>query len=160
MLHLIPTSLHRVAYRVAHGLRKRWWRLRKPRLIGCRMLVFDDQDRVLLVRHSYGSGQWMPPGGGVGKGEKPLIAAGRELFEETGCILLGAHEFALVEEPLHGAINQVHVVVGRTLNQPVPDGREVIEAGFFGTLPPEMTPNFAAVLPGLITAAKAVLQRE
>ena len=161
MLHLIPPPLHRLAYRLAHRLRLRWWRLRKPLLTGCRVLAFDSAGRVLLVRHSYGSGQWMPPGGGISRGEAPLGAAIRELHEETGCPLIDACEFGLVEEPLHGTINRVHLITGSTSGVPKPDGREVIAAAFFATptLPSEMTPNFAKVLPGWITAAKAALRQ-
>ena len=159
MLHLIPPPLHRLAYRVAHGLRLRWWRLRKPPLTGCRVLAFDADGRLLLVRHSYGSGKWMPPGGGVGRSEKPLRAAVRELLEETGCPLARAVEFGRIEEPLHGAVNRVHLITGTTCGVPKPDGREVIAAAFFapGALPIEMTPNFSVTLPGWITAARAAL---
>ena len=159
MLHLIPAPLHRLAYRLAHSLRLRWWCLRKPLLTGCRVLAFDSAGRVLLVRHSYGSGKWMPPGGGVSRGEAVLGAAARELLEETGCTLAGTFEFGIIEEPLHGAINRVHLVTGMTDDVPQPDGREVIAAAFFvpDELPALMSANFALTLPGWITAAKAAL---
>ncbi len=159
MLHLIPAPLHRMAYRMAHGLRLRWWRLRKPLLTGCRVLAFDPEGRLLLVRHSYGSGKWMPPGGGLARGESPLGAAIREMREETGCALGDAREFATIEEPLHGTVNRVHLVTGTTSGAPRPDGREVIAAAFFcaNALPALMTANFTRTLPGWITAAKAAL---
>jgi 8-oxo-dGTP pyrophosphatase MutT (NUDIX family) len=162
MLHLIPAPLHRLAYRLAHRLRLHWWRWRKPLLIGCRVLAFDSEGNLLLVRHSYGSGKWMPPGGGARRGEEPLGAAIRELLEETGCALTGAEEFGRIDELLHGAINRVHLITGIASGVPRPDGREVIAAAFFAphTLPTKMTPNFANALPGWITAAKAVLSRD
>lgn len=40
-------------------------------------------DRVLMVSHSYKSGQTLP-GGGVRRGEEPAQGAARELREETG----------------------------------------------------------------------------
>ena len=66
MFRLIPAPLHRAALVVAHQVRLRWWRIRKPLLLGCRVMAFDDQGRVLLIRHSYGSGRWMLPGGSAG----------------------------------------------------------------------------------------------
>lgn len=157
MLHLIPAPLHRAGYRLAHALRKRWWRIRKPRLVGCRVLAFDAEGRVLLVRHSYGTGKWMPPGGGIGRGETPVAAAVRELREETGCSLHEASQIALVEEGLHGTGNLVHVIAGRGEGRLAPDGREVIEAAFFAMddLPDFMPLRLRSSLPEWVKAAKA-----
>jgi len=157
MLHLIPAPLHRLALRVAHALRKRWWRLAKPRLRGCRVLALDREGRVLLVRHAYGSGKWMAPGGGLPRAEPVLAGAMRELREETGCTLIDAREITLSQELLNGALNAVHVVAGRTDDAPCVDGREVIEAAFFPVeaLPEDMPVLLRAQLPSWITAAKA-----
>ena len=157
MLHLIPRPLHRAAYRLAHALRKVWWRVSRPRVTGCRVLAFDGEGRVLLVRHSYGSGNWMAPGGGLRRGEDPLRAGPRELREETGCELESAWQVAQVEEPLGGATNIVHVLAGRTASTPLPDGREVIEASFFApeALPLPMSDLLRRDLPGWLRAAKA-----
>jgi 8-oxo-dGTP pyrophosphatase MutT (NUDIX family) len=157
MLHLIPPPLHRLAYRLAHRLRKVWWRLRRPRVVGSRVLAFDAAGRVLLVRHSYGTGNWMAPGGGMRRGEDPLRAGARELREECGCGLEEAWEVVLVEEPLHGATNEVHVVAGTVVGIPVPDGREVIETAFFApeALPLRMSDLLRRDLPGWLRAAKA-----
>lgn len=46
-------------------------------------IVFDDADRVLLVRHSNG-GVWVTPGGAVDPDETPADALVREVWEETG----------------------------------------------------------------------------
>lgn len=61
--------------------------------LGVRGLVVDRRDgrtdHVLLVRHTYVSG-WYLPGGGVEAGESAGAALVRELAEETGVELLGA----------------------------------------------------------------------
>lgn len=154
MLHLIPAPLHRAALRLAHALRKRWWRVRAPRIAGCRVIALDERGRVLLVRHSYGSGAWMPPGGGLGRREAPMVAALRELVEETGCLLDGAIEVTRVSEQLHGAGNRVHVIAGRTMSTPAIDRREIIEAAFFAldALPDPMPPSLRRDLPGWVAA--------
>ena len=154
MFHLIPAPLHRQALRLAHAVRLRWWRVRRPKLAGCRVLALDGDGRVLLVRHSYGSGSWMLPGGGLASGEDPLAAAGRELAEETGCRLIAAREIALAQEYLQGAKNHVHVIAGTTTDQPVPDGREIIAAAFHpaDALPAPMARGLSEALPGWITA--------
>lgn len=157
MLHLIPKPLHRLAYRLAHGLRRVWWRVAQPRVSGCRILAFDEEGRVLLVRHSYGSGNWMAPGGGLKRGEDPLLTGSRELREETGCSLDGVWQVARVEEPLRGATNVVHVIAGHAIGAPAADGREVIEAAFFAAdaLPLPMSDLMRRDLPGWLRAAKA-----
>lgn len=127
----LPAPLHRLALRSAHGLRKRWWRLRQPEVAGVRILALNDRGHVLLVRHSYGPAAWFPPGGGLEPGEDPLVAAARELAEELGCTLAGPALVAIENEPLHGAINRVHVVVGQCQGTPCPDQREIVEAQFF-----------------------------
>ena len=146
MLHLIPPSLHRAGLRLAHAVRKRWWRLARVQLNGCRVLAFDAAGRLLLIRHSYGSGNWMLPGGGIARGEEPLVAARRELAEETGCTLRDALVHAVQEEQLYGTTNRVHLIAGRADGQPRPDGREIIELGFFGrnALPVPLSPAVAS----------------
>lgn len=160
MLRLIPGPLHRAGLVVAHAVRVRWWRFRKPLLLGCRVLAFDEDDRVLLIRHSYGSGRWMLPGGGVGRGEDPLAAALRELSEEVGCQLAEAQLFDAVDEPLFGTTNRVYLVCGRLIGTPRPDGREVIEALFHSAddLPGNLSPTLDQGLIGWITAARAARQ--
>jgi 8-oxo-dGTP diphosphatase len=45
--------------------------------------LFADQDRILLVRKTYGNG-WDIPGGYVDRGESPASACEREVREELG----------------------------------------------------------------------------
>ena len=66
-LNHLPAPLHIAGLRLAHALRRRWWRLarllgRAP-VRGCRVLVLDREERVLLIRHSYGERHWTLPGG-------------------------------------------------------------------------------------------------
>ncbi len=51
--------------------------------LGVRAVAVDAEGRVMLVRHTYLAGWWLP-GGGVDRGETTGDAAVRELFEETG----------------------------------------------------------------------------
>jgi 8-oxo-dGTP pyrophosphatase MutT (NUDIX family) len=53
--------------------------------LGTRTAVFDSENRVLLVQHSYGPG-WLLPGGGVERGETIFHSAAREIREEAGII--------------------------------------------------------------------------
>lgn len=157
MLRLIPKPLHRVLLIQAHRVRLVWWRVRKPLLLGCRVLAFDCAGRVLLVRHSYGSGRWLLPGGGIGREETPLAAALRELAEETACALEDPREIAVIEEPLAGTVNRVHVITGRARGLPQGDGREIIAAEFFAldALPADLAQQLQHHLAGWVKTAKA-----
>lgn len=123
--------MHRALYRGAHFARQQLWKIRRPSVEGVRVLAFDAEGRVLLVRHSYGSRRWLPPGGGLRRGENPVLAGARELVEETGCTLVDGYLAAVSAEDLHGASNIVHVVVGTAVGDPVPDRREIVAARFF-----------------------------
>src|ERR1700734_2481734 len=73
----------RLAYRVAAQL-LRFLRPLVPIDWGGVKCVLTDGDRVLLVRHTYGSRQWDLPGGGRHRGERSIDAARREMHEELG----------------------------------------------------------------------------
>lgn len=60
---------------------------RRVRRATVRVLVLDDQQRVLLLHDSdpgTGGSWWITPGGGIEPGEDELAAVVRELAEETG----------------------------------------------------------------------------
>jgi 8-oxo-dGTP pyrophosphatase MutT (NUDIX family) len=127
----LPAPLHRAALRLAHKLRKIWWRLRKPEILGCSVIVRDHKGSILLVRHSYGHGAWGLPGGGLKRGEDAAKAAARELFEETGCALDRMTKLGVATRQFHGTINRVEMFTAFTLDTPKPDGREILEARLF-----------------------------
>lgn len=157
MLDVMPPPLARVTLRLIHGVRRLWWGLRRPRVDGVRMIALDSEGRVLLVRHSYGSGQWMCPGGGLRRGENPAAAAAREFAEETGALLVRPRLIAEATEPLHGATNHIRIVAGRVRGDIRPDMRELIAVQLFfaHALPADMAPDYRAKLTGWVTAAQA-----
>lgn len=145
MLHLIPASLHRALYRIADRVRRRWWRIRKPRRRSVNVIAFDEAGRVLLVRHSYGRPMWMLPGGGIGRAEDPLLAAIREFREELACGLADVSPVARDEQFVSGSLDLQHVFAARLVGTPQPDMREVVEARLFDPLDlPRPTGRLAA----------------
>lgn len=157
MFHLIPRPLHIAALRTAHSIRALWWHATSGTVTGCRVLVIDPEDRVLLIRHSYGSRRWMMPGGGIKRGEDVLVAAQREVREEVALTLVPLVDVDFSIEPLGGGRNHIHLVAGWTDETPVPDGREIAEARFFAVadLPDDLARQLQGRIPGWVTAAKA-----
>lgn len=97
-----------MAYRL---IRAYWW-IRRPIVLGVRVLVADG-DRVLLVKHSYRNG-WFLPGGTPKRGESLDVTACREVREETGTLvsdatLLGMYSSLGGYESNHIAIFLVEV---------------------------------------------------
>lgn len=104
------------------------------------IVVRDDRDRVLLVRHAEGD-VWVTPGGAVEPEEVPAEAAVRETREETGLDvepvrIIGAYggpEF--VVRYANGDVVSYLMVVfeGRVLGGELrPDGVETLETRFVG----------------------------
>ena len=68
---------------LALKLRRLYWRIVRPQTLGARAVLLNKQGQVLLVKHRYGKG-WFLPGGRVRKNESTEKGLERELREELG----------------------------------------------------------------------------
>lgn len=126
-----------------------WWRVSRGMTLGVRGIVTDAERRVLLVRHTYVDG-WYLPGGGVERDEVAALALARELAEEGGveltapALLLGVYSNA-------PRFPGDHVLVYRVTEwrpcAPASDG-EIAGRDFFDldALPPDISPGTRARL--------------
>jgi len=94
--------------------------------------VVVEQNRILLVRISYGHRGWMLPGGYARSSETVGEAIRREMLEETG-LLVEPVGMVSVRSRVRDGRNDVYItfrvrVVGGELR---PDGKETVEARYF-----------------------------
>lgn len=112
--------------------------------LGVRGVVIDEAGRVLLVRHTYLPG-WYLPGGGVDPGETAAAAVVREIAEETAVAVVGPPR--LVGLYLNRRTSRRDHVALWVFDAPVsgavprPRRFEIAEVGFFArdALPEETT---------------------
>ncbi len=101
--------------------------------LGVRAIVINPANQIILVRHTYVAG-WYLPGGGVDKDETSSAAIKRELLEEANVRL--TEEPELIDIYYNPKIyTHDHVVLFRCLNwvqdaMPAPN-EEIAECGLF-----------------------------
>ncbi|CAN5307374.1 NUDIX domain-containing protein [soil metagenome] len=126
---MVSKAVFRIASR---ALLHPWFRLSRGMTLGVRAAIIDAEDRVLLVRHTYGPG-WLLPGGGVERGETALEAVLREVREESGIVAQSApvlHGIFSNEENFRGDHVAVFLI-RRFTREPWVPSREIAAAEFF-----------------------------
>lgn len=108
-----------------------WWRFNRGMTLGVRGVATDAEGRVLLIRHTYIDG-WFLPGGGVESGEVAYDSFAREMAEEAGVSVVKATLFGVYSNA--PGFRNDHVLLYRvdhwTPTAPASDG-EIAERGFF-----------------------------
>ncbi len=118
-------------------------RLSRGMTLGVRAALIKD-DHVLLVRHSYMPG-WYLPGGGVAAGESVEEALRREIGEETGAVLSGVPQlFAIYRNRPVDRRDHVALFVCHGWHQPSPPrlpNLEIVDCRLFSVseLPADTT---------------------
>lgn len=104
-------------------------------LIGCTGIIFDDQNRVLLLRHTYRQTPWSLPGGYIKSTEHPIEGLEREIKEETGFTVSIDSQLKLRTDRDTARLDICYV--GTFIGGKFKKNEEVVEAKFFtyDTLP-------------------------
>lgn len=119
-----------------------WSRLNRGMTLGVRGIARDAEGRVLLVKHTYLQGWWLP-GGGVDRGETLSRAVVREMREETGLIATSAPRLLSVhsnEKFFPGDHVAIFLIEAFEMGNRSSHG-EIAETGWFypHDLPPDTT---------------------
>ena len=108
--------------------------VRRSHTLGVRAIVQKDDGSVLLVKHTYVPG-WYLPGGGIEWGETFYQALEKELMEEAGITLKSKAELLAVYQNRHASkrdhVALYHCPHWRQNNKPKLPNHEIIAAEFF-----------------------------
>jgi 8-oxo-dGTP pyrophosphatase MutT (NUDIX family) len=122
--------IHR-AYRIAEPFRLAFRWVRRPLSLGVRGLVVNGNGEVLLVRHTYMDG-WFLPGGGVKRRESVRQGLDRELIEEVGVTLKSEPELlGLYSNSFGFRSDHVALFVVRDYAHSHRENAEIAEWGFY-----------------------------
>ena len=133
---------------VFHRARQIYWKIFEPTILGVRALI-TSEEKVLLVRHTYTQG-WYLPGGKVDRGETIYSAVCREVIEECGLKVKKAQLSAVYSNIKQNrndhialfCINDFEVLENSPL-QSKQSNLEIAEVSFFpiNNLPASITPG-------------------
>lgn len=117
-----------------------------------RVVVWNERGELLLVRNWGGKPQWGLPGGGVDRGETPLQAARRELYEEIG-IRIPSDKFRYIGTLKYQYTAPIYEVTISSSTMPIKphNPREIIALDWFplNSLPPDLSPLVMLALKSL-----------
>ncbi len=129
-----------------YAVQRSMWRRLKPQTRGVKVMLFDQQGRIVLIRNCYGDTQmYVLPGGGVHLFERPEQAAHREVREEIGCRVRDLRHVATYYSEREGKRDSIWLFEGRTDEALAPDPKEITEATFcaLDLLPERVSPATA-----------------
>jgi 8-oxo-dGTP diphosphatase len=98
-------------------------------LVGLTGIFFDDQDKVLLLKHSYRETQWSLPGGYLKAREHPIEGLEREIAEETGFVISVDKELKVRTDRHTGRLDICYM--GKFIGGEFKRSDEVIAYGLF-----------------------------
>lgn len=115
--------------------------------IGVFVAIFNEQGKILLVKHSYGKRKWSLPGGGLEENETNEEGCVREIREETGLSILVRRVIGIYEQ--HQTQRPKKKLIKIVLYEGEPTGGllqrrtlETDDCGFFGkTSLPDLYPG-------------------
>lgn len=144
-------------FRLAHYAYLAKWKLLRPITVGVRLLVLNGDD-VLLIRHTYQPG-WFMPGGGLKRNETIEQAARRELREETGIVAGNLQLAGLFTNMAQGKTDHVVLFRLHTTATPASDSPEVADCRWFprAALPDDVGPASRRRIEELSTAIAPVV---
>jgi 8-oxo-dGTP pyrophosphatase MutT (NUDIX family) len=118
---------------ILYVLQKSAWRVFRPRTRGVKVMLFNANSELVLIRNTYGrSDHFVLPGGGVRPFENPAVAAAREVEEELGLAVSELKLRSRHSSSFEGKRDEIHLFEAVVEGAPELDQFEVKEARFVG----------------------------
>jgi len=118
--------------RILHFLQSLYWKAMRPVTFGVKAIILNDNDEILLVRHSYVQrSQWMLPGGGIRKGETAEAAIEREVWEELRLRIIRKEILGRFVSKREGKTDNITLFVCHTQGDPTSAHLEILEVRFY-----------------------------
>ncbi len=136
--------MKRHVLRVLYIGRNAYWHVFKPITLGAAVILVRNGE-VLLVRHSYRPG-WFMPGGGIRRGEPLDAAARREVREETGADVHELRLLGIYDSFGEGRSDHIAIFVSDRFDLVGHHDEEIAETAFFplDALPDTVSPGTRA----------------
>ena len=150
-------AIMRAIVALAWQIRRLFLGLFRMQTSGVKVMVFNRDGDLLLIRNSYGDlRQFLLPGGGIGLRESPASAAEREVREEVGLAIRGLEPVATYISTGEGKRDTIHLFRAEADGKLSPDPREINEARFFSLddLPSATSPATRRRIAELASGAK------
>ena len=127
--------------KIAYWMRRIYYFIARPVTLGVRILLIDEE-QVILVKHSYEQG-WFLPGGGLKRGETLEQSIRREAAEECGAVLHEGHFIGTFHNLVEYRSDHVSLFISEdfTLLEKHDREIEVVSAFPFGQLPENTSPG-------------------
>ena len=132
-------------YRYGYPVAVVWWFITRPTTEGVRCIIKSD-DKVLLIKHTYGKSWYTVPGGGRRETESIEAAAARESREEVGVLIQGIKIIASLPFDKEYKKDTIHICTAEAITTEIKiDTAELSEAGWYSVdnLPSDLSPVIA-----------------
>jgi len=127
--------------KLAYWMRRIYYFIARPVTLGVRILLIDEE-QVILVKHSYEQG-WFLPGGGLKRGETLEQSIRREAAEECGAVLHEVHFIGTFHNFIEYKSDHVSLFLSEDFSLQEKHDREIemLSAFPLNQLPDDTTPG-------------------
>jgi ADP-ribose pyrophosphatase YjhB (NUDIX family) len=122
-------------------LKRMYWFIFRPKTAGVKCIL-KNEDKILMIRKTFGSDKWVFPGGAIKKDEQPVDAVRREIVEDLGIDIIEVRELGLFTQNIRYRKETMYCFSGKIQAWVLKyDTQKIREVGWFSENElPHLTP--------------------